>query len=161
MGRVLGELQEEWLQPDSVTPPLRQALLESLFWQVVRALPPESIHPDLLTAPDALRFRAALDDLFQRHVHEPLDVETMASSFHMNRRSLTRLCRQHTGVSPAKAFLRFKLDRARDLLLQTTMSIKEISAYLGFPNPYHFSAVFSRSMNRSPRAFRETGMSQA
>ncbi|MHC4871272.1 MAG: helix-turn-helix domain-containing protein, partial [Planctomycetota bacterium] len=50
--------------------------------------------------------------------------------------------------------LNFRMKTAADLLLQTGMSCREISAYLGFANPYHFSAAFKRVYNISPNEYR-------
>ncbi|MHC4883664.1 MAG: helix-turn-helix domain-containing protein [Planctomycetota bacterium] len=161
VSRLLRELDTEWELADEVSSPLRESLLQAFFWRLLRTFPQGSLHPDLWVTPEVTHFRTALEELFQLHIHEDLGVEFMARHLHMSRRGLTRLCKKHLGRSPARAFLQFKVERARDLLLQTTMSIKEISAYLGFPNPYHFSAAFKRVTTRSPRVFRETGLNSS
>lgn len=152
--RLLRELMEERHDLDFLSVRLRQALLQAFFWLLVRTLPREAVSPGLLATPSHSGFRTALEELFQMHPDGVLDVDGMAAHLRQSRRSFSRLCRQIYGQSPARVYLQYRMDRARKLLLQTEMSIKEISAYLGFSSPYHFSATFKRMTNRSPRSFR-------
>ncbi len=54
-------------------------------------------------------------------------------------------------------FLTFlRIQRAKVLLEDWKLSVKEVAALCGFDDPYHFSKVFSRLDGMSPLQFRET-----
>lgn len=156
LAEMFARLLREVRGADEFSPSIRQALVEELFWRIVRSLPPESRQPGLVQdEPEAARFRAGLHRVFAESVRAGLlGVDAMAERLHVSRRSLARKCRQWLGVSPARAFLNYRMETAASLLRQTAMTGKEISAYLGFANPYHFSAAFKRVFRLSPHAYR-------
>jgi AraC-like DNA-binding protein len=60
-----------------------------------------------------------------------------------------------TGISPRQYFLQLKVMRARELLITTDQSIKEISYQLGFDSIYYFSRFFKQKTGMSPSEFRK------
>ena len=78
----------------------------------------------------------------------------MAAALGMSESSLAHKTKAILGVSPAKAFLAFKMKRALHHLQHTSMPVKEIAFRLGFTDPYHFSRAFKRVFDKSPAAFR-------
>ncbi|MCX7805223.1 MAG: AraC family transcriptional regulator [Planctomycetota bacterium] len=151
---ILQRIEREGEIGDPISSHVQDALLLELFWLMVRSLPPEAISESFL---DLSRERAgcnALLRLFEAHATERLPVSAMARALHMSERLLARKCRHILGETPARAFLRFKLERARDLLARTEMSIKEISAYLGFRDQFHFSKAFKRAWGTAPSEYR-------
>ena len=70
----------------------------------------------------------------------------------MSQRQLQRLFREHLGMTPTH-YLTLRLRRARELLLQTDMSIMHITMACGFQSACHFSkAIATRSASRRPSA---------
>ena len=67
----------------------------------------------------------------------------------------TRLFLATTGQTPASFYNRLLLDRARDLLRNPKLSIKEIGYDLGFKTSSHFTASFRREFQISPLEFRQ------
>ena len=61
---------------------------------------------------------------------------------------------EHTGLSPHRYLLELRLIRARSLLAETELSIKEISAQTGFKDELYFSRVFRRKLNLTPSKWR-------
>ncbi|MDA3961607.1 MAG: AraC family transcriptional regulator [Planctomycetota bacterium] len=149
--QAFAAIDHEYYQPDGVSPQVRQAALEHLVWNLVRALPDAVLRPELVASAesgDALRER--IDALFQCHLSERLDVNTMAEKLSMSRRALSAHCAELFGEGPAKAFLRAKLSYAQAALRDTTMSVSQVADYLGFANPYHFSNAYKRLHGQSP-----------
>ena len=66
-----------------------------------------------------------------------------------------RLFREWTGFAPVEYQRRQRVARARELLGNARLSIKEISAQCGFDDPYHFSRVFRQVDGLSPSQYRE------
>ncbi|MDI1248046.1 MAG: AraC family transcriptional regulator [Lacunisphaera sp.] len=65
-----------------------------------------------------------------------------------------RLFRQEVGTSPQGYLLRERLNRARTLLLQTELSIEDVTERCGFCDRSYFSTVFRREIGVPPAAFR-------
>ncbi|MBQ9116311.1 MAG: AraC family transcriptional regulator [Clostridia bacterium] len=74
----------------------------------------------------------------------------------MGERSFRELFKRLIGVSPKEYISEMRIKNAEELLLTTSMSIKEISASLGFSNQYYFSNFFKKKKGGYPEAFRNT-----
>jgi AraC-like DNA-binding protein len=74
------------------------------------------------------------------------------SKFHFCRRF-----KQETGQSPWQYVTNRKMERARELLLGSQASIKEIATRLGFNNPDYFARIFSKHSGVTPRHYRGRG----
>lgn len=147
---ILDRLEREAAQPDGFSSHVQDALLLELFWRLVRALPREALSPEFLDFSIERGSRNAFLRLFETRLHRNLSVGEMARALHMSERLLNERSREILGAPPARAYLRFKVERARVLLTQTSMSIKEIGAYLGFKDQYHFSKAFKRVLGAPP-----------
>ncbi|MHC4660273.1 MAG: helix-turn-helix domain-containing protein [Planctomycetota bacterium] len=89
------------------------------------------------------------------HLEKPLTVKTLAQHVRLSNQRFTQLFKLFSGVSPMQYFTKMRIDSARELLLTSTASIKEITTMVGFSDPLYFSRVFRRQMGVSPRAFRK------
>jgi len=66
-----------------------------------------------------------------------------------------RMFRQYTSLAPAQYFLQLKLNKAKDLLVSTSLPVKEIAIMTGFDSQFYFSKFFKRRMGMSPQQLRE------
>ena len=96
-----------------------------------------------------------LSGFVMEHLAEPLSVPQLARALAMSSRSLTRLCREHLGESPAALVRRLRLDEARRLLEETALPLKEITARTGIGDESTLWRVFTRRMGVTPAAYRE------
>lgn len=117
------------------------AVLESIE---SAAAPPTQVESTVRAA------QAAILERFQ----EPMHMSDLAESLSVSYSSLRQWFKAHTGFSPKQFQLQIRLQRAQDLLINTTQSIKEIASILGFDSPYHFSAQFKNRIGMSPSAWR-------
>ncbi len=60
----------------------------------------------------------------------------------------------HTGLSPHQYLLEFRLVRARSLLAESELTIKEIAIQTGFEDEFYFSRLFRQKLNLSPSQWR-------
>ncbi len=147
---VLKRFHDEKLTHDSVSTYLQDAYLLEFFWLLLRYLPRYGLSPDFIAASERNSFTTDLMRVFRDNTTRFLSIGEMAAALHMAERTLTLKCRSILKISPARALMRHKIEMARTLLLQTDMPVKDISGYLGFKNPYHFSRCFKRDIGISP-----------
>ncbi len=147
---IAARMRAEGGHADPFSPPLLDALAFEFICALLRSMPSAYINPKLLDENPHHAFATALLTLFDRSLGSPLGLGDMAKHLAMSERSLSARCRAAFKTSPTRLFVRFKMERARTLLMQTDTPIKEISRYLGFENPYHFSTVYKRVHGFSP-----------
>jgi AraC-like DNA-binding protein len=85
---------------------------------------------------------------------EPIRLELMAKELHMSHYYLSHLFKETTGTTIMAYIQATRIRHACMLLMQTSLSIPEIGARVGLPNPSHFCKVFKASMSVSPHQFR-------
>lgn len=153
---ILSRMLAENSNQDAFSAPLKDSYALELFWQVMRLLPREVIAGELFEDEEARMFREAVESLSLSNIHDFLSLEKMAVALKLTPRTLNNRCRAYFHMSPVKTYMKVKLDYSMKLVTQTAMSIKEISEYLGFKNPYHFSITFKRFFRHSPEAFRKS-----
>ncbi len=84
------------------------------------------------------------------NLHAPLDVEEFARELGLDYASFRKLFKAYTGLSPYQYFLQLKIHRARHLLQEDSLSVKEVAFMLGFDNQYYFSRIFKKKTGCSP-----------
>lgn len=90
-------------------------------------------------------------ELMEANLAEPLSLVEIADRVGLSRRQIERLFRQEMGRSPARYYLEIRLDRARHLLLQSTMPVVEVAVACGFVSASHFSKCYREVYARSPQ----------
>ncbi len=85
----------------------------------------------------------------------PLSIHQIADELGMSYSNFRKLFKEYTGISPASYQQSLKLQRAKELLTTTDMSIKEIAYRLSFDSPDYFSSKFRMKTGRKPSEFRE------
>ena len=86
-------------------------------------------------------------------------IEKLAGSLGLSVARFHRVFKEHTGLSPYQYHSQLRLERAKQMLQGTTMTVKAISVALAFENPFHFSKVFKQKTGVSPSAWRKQGIS--
>lgn len=59
-----------------------------------------------------------------------------------------------TNLSPGKYIEKLRIAKAKELLINTDLTINEISGMVGYNDPFYFSKVFKKSTNTTPTAFK-------
>lgn len=83
-----------------------------------------------------------------------LDVQEVAQSVNMGYEHFRRSFKLITGLAPYQYHLDHKINRAKELLLMTNMSVKLISDRLCFENQYYFSRIFKSKTGYPPTAWK-------
>lgn len=93
----------------------------------------------------------------EANLEEPVSPAQLAQDAGMSTRQLERLFRRYLNRSPKRYYMETRLARARNLLMQTEMSIIEIALASGFSSPSHFSKCYRAQYGSTP--YRERGTS--
>ena len=82
-------------------------------------------------------------------------VEILASDLNISRIQLYRKMKAIMGVNVGEYIQNIRLEKAKNLLSNTPLTISEIGYATGFSSPNYFSTSFKNKFNKSPKAFRE------
>lgn len=99
-------------------------------------------------------------ELMEANLAEPLSLVEIAAHIGLSRRQIERLFQQEMGRSPARYYLEIRLDRARHLLLQSSLPVVEVAVACGFVSASHFSKCYRELHNRSPQQERDASKRQ-
>ncbi|TVQ58371.1 MAG: GlxA family transcriptional regulator [Rhodobacteraceae bacterium] len=89
------------------------------------------------------------------NIEEPVSPSDLARDVGMSTRQLERLFRRYLSRSPKRYYMELRLQKARNLLLQTDMSVINVALACGFTSPSHFSKCYRALFGRTP--YRERG----
>jgi transcriptional regulator GlxA family with amidase domain len=92
----------------------------------------------------------------ETHLENPLSRAALAQIAGITLRQLERLFVEHLSTTIARRYGEIRLDRARSLLRQSTLSVAEIAVACGFVSTSHFSKVYKARFGLKPRQERET-----
>lgn len=98
-------------------------------------------------------------ELMEANLREPISQEDLAAYVGLSRRQLQRLFHKYLMCAPSRYYLKLRLQRARELLQQTGMSILEVTAESGFVSTSHFSKSYKENFGYSPSLERQRGQS--
>jgi transcriptional regulator GlxA family with amidase domain len=98
---------------------------------------------------------AKLNTWMREHLGEDLSVERLAAEAAMSPRNFARAYATETGVTPAKAVERLRVEAARAALAQGG-AIQEIARRMGFGDPERMRRAFVRLYGAPPAAMRRT-----
>ncbi|WP_427925454.1 GlxA family transcriptional regulator [Streptomyces sp. cg40] len=87
---------------------------------------------------------------------EPLTLPQLAQHAHMSPRTFSRRFRDETGVTPRQWLIRQRLDRARQLLESSGMTVDQIATDIGFATAASLRQLMHAELGVSPAAYRRT-----
>ena len=97
---------------------------------------------------------AELMDWIRDRLAEPLSVERLADEAAMSPRHFARAFRAETGLTPAKAVERLRLEAARVRVESTGEPIDRVAETVGFGDPERMRRAFLRAFGQPPQALR-------
>lgn len=89
------------------------------------------------------------------HLNDNLTVREIADVIHMSSSHFSRVFKQQTGFSPYDFVLVSRLNRAKDYLQKTDLSISRIAFEIGFNSESNFIYFFTKNTGFSPSRFRK------
>jgi transcriptional regulator GlxA family with amidase domain len=91
---------------------------------------------------------------------DPVEISELADSVALSLRQLERLFHASLGKSPSKFYIDLRMGRARELLVDTELSVAEIAEICGYESASHFGRFYRRLFKESPVATRRADRQQ-
>ena len=93
--------------------------------------------------------------MMEGNIEDPMSPADLAEEVGMSTRQLERLFRRYLNRSPKRYYMELRLQKARNLLMQTDMSVINVALACGFASPSHFSKCYRSHFGRPPTAERQ------
>ena len=93
-------------------------------------------------------------DLMRAHIEEPLPIAQLAQQLGRSQKHLEQQMLARLGAAPQVIYRRIRLERARQLSLDTTISVAEISLRCGYQDASAMTRAFRSEYGTTPQALR-------
>lgn len=95
--------------------------------------------------------------IMNENVFKDVDPEELAMKLNISYSWFRKVFKDYTGYAPAKYFQELKLRKAKQLLVGTSQSVKEISFILNYKSTEHFFSLFKKRTSFTPLEYRSFG----
>lgn len=104
---------------------------------------------------DLSNYTEQCKDYISKNYHHKIYLEDIAEAIGISQGHLSRIFKKDTGIKIQDYILKFRIERAANLLKYSDASISEISDYVCFNSQSHFGSIFKQYMQMTPRQYRE------
>ena len=94
-------------------------------------------------------------DVMEQRLPERLTVAALSALVNLSPSRFAHLFRRATGVSPVRYLHDLRMRHAQQLLLETSLPVREVMRQVGWSDPSHFSKAFRRRFGVGPRRYRD------
>lgn len=123
--------------------------LHSLFLEIRRMKdPPEDV-------PEIPKKWQEVRDFIENCAEQELNLQLLARNVYLSVPAFLSGFRKHFGISPIQFQLNCRMERARYLLRNRALGVKEVGSQCGYEDLFQFSRMFRRKTGMSPSKFRE------
>ncbi|MEC0090458.1 response regulator [Paenibacillus macquariensis] len=92
----------------------------------------------------------------EEHLAEPIAMHEIATRLHMNASYFSVLFKEQIGLTFSEYLTRRRVQRAKELLVNTSLSINEISEHVGYQTAKYFVKVFRSFESLTPGQYRQS-----
>lgn len=89
------------------------------------------------------------------HIEENMSVQDLAQMLHMHPNYFIRFFKQQMGMPPIHYMTSRKIDKAKEMLRCTSLTMTQIADTLGFSDSYYFSRQFKKHTGLNPTEYRK------
>ena len=97
---------------------------------------------------------AGITRYLQEHLAEEISLSVLADNFHLNPQYISQLFKSEIGVNFLAYLTNIRMEKARKLLLATSLSIAEVAEQSGYGDYRVFTKVFKKSEGITPSQYR-------
>lgn len=93
--------------------------------------------------------------VMHREYNKNHDLEYFASLCNLSKYRFIHSFKEYSGMSPINYIIKIRMEKAKELLLSSSLNISEISSIVGYENSLYFSRLFKKSNGISPTEYRK------
>jgi AraC-like DNA-binding protein/mannose-6-phosphate isomerase-like protein (cupin superfamily) len=149
---ILGLLLHELLNIDVGSEYISRGLIKRLLWHLCLA------YDFSLSKEQTKKMNVLIADEVLRYIKEhPIDVtiQDLVQRFHYNEDYFNRLLKKREGITYSAYLQQLRLEKAREMLEDSTLGIDEIIAQCGYHNKGFFYKIFVEKYGMTPAKLRE------
>ncbi|AUG44180.1 AraC family transcriptional regulator [Pseudomonas chlororaphis] len=150
---VMEQLRTELVVERSPSSLFVRSLAQALAVHLVRSYLADIQPGRRVNALQAYKLRKVTDAMSE-HLGAEFSLARLARLAELSEYHFSRMFKRATGLSPSQYFIRLRIVRARQLLLETRRSVIDVGLEVGYSSPSHFSQVFRREVGVTPSKFR-------
>ncbi|WNR46747.1 AraC family transcriptional regulator [Paenibacillus roseipurpureus] len=124
-------------------------LVESLLFEFIQGAEASS------DTPKSQQHSNLIEDL-TLSIYQAFDAQAFANRHHISLSTLRRIVNDYSGFPLNTYIHRMKMAEAKNILLNTTDSVKVIASSLGYKDEFYFSRIFKKYVGVSPLLFRKS-----
>ncbi|WP_339287324.1 AraC family transcriptional regulator [Paenibacillus sp. FSL E2-0201] len=147
-------MSKEWHRSDL----LNKLQVKAIFYQMVYEILGQMERQNIIAVKPDLVAQAV------RYIHEryrePITLETLLEHLSCSSRQLLHAFKKQVRTSPIDYLIQLRMSKAKNLLLSTDFTLKEIAESVGYTDSYYFSRIFKKYEGVSPTSFKEAALQQ-
>lgn len=93
--------------------------------------------------------------ILRTNIDSDISIESVAKELNVSYAWLRKSFKAYSGIAPHQYLLQLKIEKAKILLADPSLQIKEIALLLNFKSPFYFSKLFGEKTGLSPDQFRK------
>ncbi len=133
-------------------PMMAQALLLELFYNYIDRF---ELHEIMLETTETTTNLNDVLIFMDSNLHRKITLDDLAQIINIHPNYMIHLFKSKFGISPIEYLNILRINRAKDYLTHTAMSISEVADKCGFSNQYYFSQVFKKYTEMAPTDYRK------
>ncbi|WP_235815110.1 response regulator [Neobacillus vireti] len=90
------------------------------------------------------------------HYHEQISLQNFSAAFYISDSYLSRIFKQYTGQNFIDYVTKLRIEKAKELLLYSSLKTNEISHSIGYADSRYFSQIFKKLTGYTPSEFKQT-----
>ena len=94
----------------------------------------------------------------EKHYSQNISLDHLASIFNLSKQRLILRFKKEMNITPITYLNNFRMEKAKELLLQQEMLVSEVAFACGFETPYYFTNVFKKHFGIPPGIWRKNMM---
>ncbi|MFT3982785.1 MAG: AraC family transcriptional regulator [Lachnospiraceae bacterium] len=105
---------------------------------------------------NTLRYIKLTIDYITNKYNDPVKVQDIADYCGLDRSYLSKIFKRATNYSPQEYLIFYRMNKAKQLLVNPDIPIQHVAYSVGYPDPYAFSKIFKQAFGISPSQYRST-----
>ena len=91
----------------------------------------------------------------ENYQNEDMSLQSVASNVNVSSNHFSAIFRKETGETFIEYLTTVRMDKAKELLICTSMKTSEVGFEVGYKDPHYFSYIFKKIQGMSPKEYRK------